>query len=522
MKLYDSIFKHKYPLLIALSFFILLELIIFVTVQYKEDEDKATFLELKSHEFDAQVEIGSHYLDLIAQVLHHNTLDNTATAELMYKASQTDDLKKQAAIRAELYKKFQANYEYMKKLGVRQLHFHLPNAVSFLRFHRIEKFGDSLADVRESIMYVNKYKKPLECFEEGRIFNGFRHVYPIFYKKKFVGTVEISYSFRAFLEHMLEVNKNTSYLFLVNNNVIDNKVFQDEKSNYMRSAFKSYSIDKKTLNNRMEFSLNEIFSINKTIADEVSKKLVTKENFTVATNLKNLQNKSIVVSFIAVRNFEKKKVAYVVGYNYSATMDIIIKRSAQIFVLLSVLNFVVTLLIFILIIKEERKTARASEEAIRDPLTGILNRRGFDNMLIYKVSMSRRYLSDLSVIFFDIDHFKQINDTYGHDVGDIILKELTTLIKTDIRESDIFARWGGEEFIILLPMTSVSHAVTLAEKLQKSIRSYKFTQVDKLTCSFGVTEFQKNEEAQELLKRVDELLYNAKAAGRDKVISDTK
>ncbi|MFT7860860.1 MAG: GGDEF domain-containing protein [Sulfurimonas sp.] len=138
----------------------------------------------------------------------------------------------------------------------------------------------------------------------------------------------------------------------------------------------------------------------------------------------------------------------------------------------------------------------------------------------YKISISRRYESELSIIFFDIDHFKRINDNFGHDVGDTVLKELSALIKTHIRESDIFARWGGEEFVVLLPNTPLKDAVLLGEKLQKAIKSYKFTQVEKLTCSFGVTQLQAQEDANEFFKRADMLLYRAKEEGRDKIVSD--
>ncbi|MFT7860859.1 MAG: cache domain-containing protein [Sulfurimonas sp.] len=354
MNIYNLLVRYRSTFLTVFIFFLLFELVIVTTVKYKEGEDTAAFLEFKAKELHTQVRMGQHYLGLIAKVLYDNVIYSPDTAELIYKASQTHDLQKQALLRAQLYKKYEKDYEYMKTLGVRQLHFHLPEAISFLRFHRPTKFGDSLAGVRESIIYVNRYQKPLECFEEGRIFNGFRHVYPIFYNKQFVGTVEISYSFRAFLEHMLEINKDASYLFLVNDSVIADKVFQSEKNNYMRSAFEHYSIDKKTLNNRMGLSLNEIFDINKKIAQEVSEKLLDKEEFTVAAHVGDLQNRSVIASFIAVRNFNKKKVAYMVGYNYSITLDIIHKRSAQILMLLSVLNVIVSLLIFFLLKAQNR------------------------------------------------------------------------------------------------------------------------------------------------------------------------
>jgi diguanylate cyclase (GGDEF)-like protein len=520
MNAYEFIKKQKNVLIIVLSFFVIVEMVVFSTVEYKAKEDKKLFLNFKANELNSQVKVGEHYLNLIAKVLYEKVVDNSDTSEIMYKASHTKDLKELKLLRKELYSKYESEYKYMKQLGVRQFHFHLPNAVSFLRFHRPNKFGDSLIDVRESIVSVNKYKKPIECFEEGRIFNGFRHVYPIFKDKEFVGTVEISYSFKAFLEHVLEVNTQTSYIFLVNDDVINEKVFQDEKTNYMKSEFKNYSIDKKTLNDSMKISLNDIFSINKAIGAKVSKELETKDNFTIATHLGDMYNKSVIASFIAIRNFNKEKVAYIVAYHYSASMDIVKKRSAQVLVLFSFLNLIMSILIFILFKREKQKVEIASKAATHDALTGILNRRGFDQMLEYKYSVSKRYLSDLSIIFFDIDHFKNINDAYGHDVGDIILKELATTVKEQVRESDVFARWGGEEFAILLPMSSLEDAFQLASKLQSTIENTHFSVIDGLSCSFGVTQLKQNDEVGTFLKRVDEFLYLAKTTGRDKIVTD--
>lgn len=512
---------YKYIFLITFFFFCCVEAAIYISVSYIEKSDKEDFLKSKTQELHTQVETGKHYLNVIARLLHDNFIDSAVSSDIMYEASHTNDLKKQAQLREKLYQTYIKQYEYMKTLGVRQLHFHLPGVVSFLRFHRPEKFGDSLANIRESIMYVNQYKKPVECFEEGRIFNGFRHVYPIFKDKKFVGTVEISYSFRAFLEHMLEINKNASYLFVMNNSVIDTKVFNDEKNNYIRTDFEQYSIDKNTLNNNMGMSLDDILTVNKKIASVVSEKLKKEDNFAVSTFLDSAPNQNIIVTFLAVRNFEKKKVAYMISYNYSGTMGILQKRASQILVLLTALNVMVMLLFFVLFRKEIKKAEIASQEAIKDPLTGILNRRGFDSMLGYRISMSRRYNSALSVIFFDIDNFKKINDSFGHDIGDVALKELSTLVRMHIRESDILARWGGEEFIILLPKTSVQDAVVLASKLRMEVNKYNFTTINLLTCSFGVTQLQDEEKAEQFLKRADELLYIAKTTGKNKIVSDT-
>ena len=122
-------------------------------------------------------------------------------------------------------------------------------------------------------------------------------------------------------------------------------------------------------------------------------------------------------------------------------------------------------------------------------------------------------------MFFDIDYFKKVNDTYGHQIGDHILILLIKLVSKFLRKIDILGRWGGEEFIIILPNTDLKKAISVAEKLRLKIEKYNFFEIGTLTCSFGVTAVSKNDNYDSIIKRVDSLLYKAKKSGRNRVIS---
>jgi polar amino acid transport system substrate-binding protein len=150
-------------------------------------------------------------------------------------------------------------------------------------------------------------------------------------------------------------------------------------------------------------------------------------------------------------------------------------------------------------------------------LTEILNRLEIDKRLNEEIERAKRYKTPLSIIYFDIDHFKKINDTFGHETGDFILKEISKLIQQNIRKTDIFGRWGGEEFLIILPFTSGEKAVQLAEKLRKIIEIHNFNGL-KITVSFGVTEFHEKDDYVSILNRSDKALYEAKEKGRNSVI----
>jgi diguanylate cyclase len=162
---------------------------------------------------------------------------------------------------------------------------------------------------------------------------------------------------------------------------------------------------------------------------------------------------------------------------------------------------------------------KLNELATQDPLTHIANRFQFDKVLEHSIRIATRYGQPLSMLLIDIDHFKQVNDQYGHLVGDEVLKQIAALLSQNIRESDIVARWGGEEFVILLPDCKLSSALILAEALRTRVESDNFTPLERVTCSVGVVQWRLEDSPDALLKRVDEKLYEAKEGGRNKVVS---
>ncbi|MCX6073759.1 MAG: diguanylate cyclase [Campylobacterales bacterium] len=152
-----------------------------------------------------------------------------------------------------------------------------------------------------------------------------------------------------------------------------------------------------------------------------------------------------------------------------------------------------------------------------DQLTGIYNRHKFEELFTLEAERSRRFSQPLSLIMIDIDHFKAVNDTYGHDVGDEVLKTLTDIVYENIRKIDIFARWGGEEFLVLSPSTDLENIQILAEKLRLAVENTLFPKVNHITISLGVSTFREDDTFSDLFKRVDQGLYYAKEQGRNQV-----
>ena len=152
-----------------------------------------------------------------------------------------------------------------------------------------------------------------------------------------------------------------------------------------------------------------------------------------------------------------------------------------------------------------------------DHLTKIYNRKMFDKLFHNELENKKRYDDNLSLMMLDIDHFKKVNDNYGHDIGDKVLVTLTKLINKHLRANDIFARWGGEEFLILLPRTDKETAYHKAKELRELIEKYEDEIIPKITVSFGVTEIVDSDEHLTPFIRVDKALYQAKIKRNDVV-----
>ncbi len=167
------------------------------------------------------------------------------------------------------------------------------------------------------------------------------------------------------------------------------------------------------------------------------------------------------------------------------------------------------------------KMENLKNAAAIDPLTGCYNRREFINQLKRNIAGAMRHKTNLSLFMFDLDHFKNINDTYGHPAGDKVLKEIASLVQENMRTDDIFARYGGEEFIAILPETDKIKAMELADrlrnKIEKRVISYKENTI-KITASFGVAQMEQCAEMEKIIQDADTMLYKAKLNGRNIVM----
>jgi polar amino acid transport system substrate-binding protein len=236
------------------------------------------------------------------------------------------------------------------------------------------------------------------------------------------------------------------------------------------------------------------------------------------TPLLNAINKAIDTITLQEKEQIYKKwmvLKHYANYNQKNLLKIISIFSAVIVILVAFIYFLLQELK-----KRKKLEAELTKLTYYDALTNIYNRYKINKLLSKNISYTKRHQTPLSIIFFDIDFFKLVNDNYGHEMGDKILKEVAELISNNLRKYDLLGRWGGEEFIIILPNTDIKNALKVAQKLKKEVENFNFSHNETLTCSFGVTQFQTDDDIKSLLKRADTFLYKAKKNGRNRIFSD--
>lgn len=173
-----------------------------------------------------------------------------------------------------------------------------------------------------------------------------------------------------------------------------------------------------------------------------------------------------------------------------------------------------------------QQLAQANRElevlSVTDKLTALFNRVKLDRVLTAELARAHRYGSALSVVMLDIDHFKVVNDPFGHNIGDDVLVDIADTLRVSVRNSDTVGRWGGEEFLVILPSTDLDQAGAVAEKVRGRVADLKLPTVGKVTVSLGVAEYQAGDTEQQLVARADIALYAAKEGGRNRVCQDVR
>ena len=641
--------KCKKCVNVALSSFLILNILnIFLIMN---EFNSYNSFQYKANKNELQIIINE--LHQISDSIYENIINSPSIIKI-YEKAYSSTKKEQAKIRDELYRVLNKEYENFKKYGVQQLHFHLPNNESFLRFHRPEKFGDKLTKVRDSVKYVNEFKKPIFGFEEGKIFNGYRFVYPLFDEyNNHIGSVEISSSLLN-IKDKYEINRHRHIDFILTRSTVEKKVFSSELTNYKKYHNLDDFLVQNNIHNYNQKNCKHIDILSQFIEDEnIEEKIKSIDEYTFS---KIIDYQIYTMDLIPLYNdFLDKKIGYIVifsdsnfihyfytsiiastlsilfvsfligfvFYQNSKSMNILLEKqdielhnehllsSNQLiksvidgtndlifykdkdFVYMgcndSFANFIgkskdsivgktdfelfdqKTATLFrsmdtVMLQKNEvssnyewvkysngdeaymftqkipfkydeansdylgilgiardltelyKVQQKLKDQAYIDELTQINNRKSYNERIFEFLEQYKRYKDVFSIIMFDIDDFKSINDTYGHAVGDKVLVELCQHVLLKIRQNDYFFRIGGEEFIVLLTKTQKDGAITAAEGIRKIVEdNLDIVEGKKVTISLGVTTVMEGDNCDTIFHRVDSLLYKSKNNGKNTV-----
>jgi len=574
--------------------------------------------------------------EVLSKALFAEILNKQPVISLMSRAVDADEAQRDT-LRNELARQVQPTYRTLMQYNMNQLHFHLPDVSSFLRMHRPAVFGDSLVAIRPAVVLANQRRDYVSGFEIGRHEAGFRFIFPLFDRQRFIGTVETSISYSRFQE---QLNRRFpgDYSLLVKRSVVDARLIDKAKLGLLVSPFSPQLMEaRRSEANQPQHTPPVQFTIlANRLASYVGPLLEHNQPIYQASFI---QGQGYAVYLMPIANVSGQTESYLLKVVQDRNLDTFRMTTALMVVVATLLVLLLCSYLFLWaqrnhklqeanrlfhaaidalpypfqiidtashrivvanratdvsgssaeglacyaathgadrpcddpahpcplvmaqterrpvvvehihrneagddrivevhgypILEADGNVRRCIEYAIdvterkemqeqlvllaeTDALTGAWNRRKFYDLLDVEMTRSARYNRPLVLLMMDLDHFKQINDTLGHDVGDSVLQELVKMLKMQLRTSDVLARSGGEEFLVLAPETTLESGRLLAEKLVQASRSHRYPRADTVRLSIGVAAYQPNDSLDDLLKRADQALYRAKNNGRDR------
>lgn len=460
---------------------------------------------------DTQTKIAIENYNEMARLVYLNDINVEPVLSIVNGFVTAETEEERDRWRETLYQKLQPLYENLISFNFRQLHFHESDNRSLLRFHRPDQYGDDLTGIRRSVELVNRTGNPAVGFEEGRIFNGYRNVFPLRYNGRILGSVEISFSMKVPVQTIEDLFKVRAQ-FIILNSFVREYVFSDEQRNYADWAVDDeYSIDLNVLDSPVpdwKLSSRELLLIRNSLTRE-------RENGSDLFSIHLKSGGGVALAFKALRNFDGD----IAGYLFTVNSDEEIRGNRRFLLISTISFFIIGIFLVAFLIYYTITSRRLEEMIIHDQLTGALTRRVILERLAVELSRFRRYNSVFCIGMVDIDHFKQVNDRFGHLTGDAVLKEISIIFLQKTRNTDIFGRYGGEEFLVILPETTHESAFKVMDLLRHEIESHPFPRAGQVTISCGIAEVNDHIlDCNELINIADSRLYKAKEEGRNRVI----
>lgn len=408
-------------------------------------------------------------------------------------------------ITAPTYAKLRANNPYLEIM-----HFHTPDTHSLLRLHKPEVFGDDLSRLRPLIKKTNETHEKNVGLEVGKYGISHRVALPIFdHTHAYLGTLEFGIN-AEYITGMLQKIYGIDSLILMNKKDVDTFMTFSDDANAVRllgnfalfrssreSLLRHIDLDKvndtyqmvhQESTDHLVFKGAELTSFDGT---PIGNTLLIKDMSFYMDKVTTIRNISILLAVMLLTfSFLILRYSY---HRFMRKIDVIQQRLIQ-------------------------KNRTLTKLSTIDHLTKANNRRKIEDILYSEYKITKRYGMELGIILLDVDNFKHVNDTFGHNIGDKVLRKMGKVIAEHIRETDFFGRWGGEEFLIVAPNTNLQETLALAEKLRVLIAQEDFEEAGELSASFGVAACDTDTPVKTSIKHADDALYQAKETGKNRVV----
>lgn len=490
-------------ILLSLVGSILLALLLHSLGREKE-RGKAEYIEDKVRLFDARIGATVSSLSRFSDYIFSNYLNESWIARTMAEAA-TSAPSRRSALREELYQRLLPWYQSLTRYDFKQVAFHLPDGRVFLRMHEPDIFGDELGDVRDTVRRVNSTGESASAFELGHVPGGYRFVYPVIAEGRRKGAVEVSLSVSAFLRVLREID-NSSYSFLLDKSAVDSSVLPEFRGTFVASGFSEKYLYDRDVHDGV--ANEDLFARNAKLIESLIGSDLDSGVFVEHAG----KGKLILVRHL--RDLTGRTQACLV----SVSDDELYAGYDANFVALSALAigaYILLVAFSMVIVIERDKLKRLSTT---DGLTGLANRFVAVSAMEAELSRNVRYRHPFSVLMIDIDDFKKVNDLYGHGEGDEVLRNFADVLRKSLRSADLPARWGGEEFLVILPETEHDRALFTAQKLCDITESSVLSAKARVTVSVGCAQARPGDTIDSVTVRADNALYEAKKRGKNRAV----
>ena len=441
--------------------------------------------------------------------------NNQQLTQLLFKVNGANSTEK-IILRKKIYNLLLKDFQRLKKIGISQIHFYEKNNNSFLRLNNPEKFGDIKLVIKDDVIRTNQNQTIQEGYQISKYASGLKFSYPIFDKyHQYISGVEFTYSTAILMQNML-TDLSYDLHILVANSILKGKKKKCEFKKKCVSSWesKNHNIDNTT--HKVVRIMNLYHTLKSPQLQEIiEKKLQTEKLFSLPVVHKYTD---LVMTFLPLKNISgKPSDIYLVAYTQSDYLSELILENKY----LHILFFSFTLLTFIFISYILINKDKFEKLALYDNVTKLPNRTLFLIELKNEISRTNRNESKVALLFIDLDGFKAVNDTYGHQIGDELLQYTAKSFVKDVRVVDIVARIGGDEFVIILNnIKNAQEAKVISSKLIKNISKAITLHNHEIHigASIGVAIYPDHaNNGESLIKLADDMMYESKKNGKNRV-----